>query len=51
MYRVRALVRDERERANSSTLRLWVFGDRPVWWGRPSNTIDLVADKDSLPAR
>ena len=47
MYRVRALVRDERERANSSTLRLWVFGDRPVWWGRPSNTIDLVADKDS----
>ncbi len=47
MYRVRALVRDERERANSSTLRLWVLGDRPVWWGRPSNTIDLVADKDS----
>ena len=47
MYRIRALARDERERANSSTLRLWVLGDRPVWWGRPSDTIDLVADKDS----
>jgi len=46
MYRVRAVVRDDRERVNSSTLRLWVMGDTPVWWGRPSNTIDLVADKD-----
>ena len=47
MYRVRAVVRDRFERVNSSTLRLWVLGDRPVWWGRPSDTIDLVADKES----
>ena len=48
MYRVRALVRDERERANSSTLRLWVLGDRPVWWGRPSDTIDLSRTRTAI---
>ncbi len=47
IYQVRAVVRDERERINSSSLQFWVTGTRPVWWGRPSNTIELVADKDS----
>ena len=44
---MRAVIRDERERINSSSLQFWVTGTRPVWWGRPSNQIDLVADKDS----
>ena len=47
IYRVRAVTRDERERINSSTLQFWVTGTIPVWWGRPSNQIDLIADKDS----
>ncbi|MGQ9848669.1 MAG: Ig-like domain-containing protein [Aggregatilineaceae bacterium] len=47
IYRIQALTRDLYERVNSATLRLWVTGTRPVWWGRPSNTIDLVADKES----
>ncbi len=47
IFRVRAVSRDERERVNSSTLRFWVTGSASVWWGRPSNTIDLIADKDS----
>ncbi len=47
IFRVKALARDERERVNSSSLSFWVTGTRPVWWGRPSNNIDLVADKDS----
>ncbi|MBN1566115.1 MAG: Ig-like domain-containing protein, partial [Anaerolineae bacterium] len=46
IYRVRALTRDLRERVNSSSVRVWVTGSQPVWWGRPSNTIDLIADKD-----
>jgi uncharacterized protein YfaS (alpha-2-macroglobulin family) len=46
IYRVRAVTRDERERVNSSSLQFWVTGTVPVWWGRPSNQIDLVADKD-----
>jgi uncharacterized protein YfaS (alpha-2-macroglobulin family) len=46
IYRVMALSRDERERVNRSSLRLWVTGTRPVWWGRPSDRIDLIADKD-----
>jgi len=47
IYRIQALTRDVYERVNSATLRLWVTGTSPVWWGRPSNTIDLVADKES----
>ncbi len=47
IYRVRAVVLDEYERSNSSTLRFWVTGTRPVWWGEPSQTIDLVADRES----
>ncbi len=47
IYRIQALTRDAYERLNSATLRLWVTGTTPVWWGRPSNTIDLVADKES----
>lgn len=46
IFRVRATALDEYERANSSTLRFWVTGNRPVWWGEPSQTIDLIADKD-----
>ncbi len=46
IYRVRAVTRDQRERVNSSSLQFWVTGETSVWWGRPSNTIDLVADKD-----
>ncbi len=47
IFRVRATAHDEYERTNSSTLRFWVMGQRPVWWGEPSQTIDLVADKDT----
>lgn len=47
IYRVQALARDDYERLNSATLQIWVTGTRPVWWGRPSNTIDLIADKES----
>ncbi|MBI5961591.1 MAG: Ig-like domain-containing protein, partial [Chloroflexi bacterium] len=47
LYVIRALTRDQRERVNRSALHLWVTGRIPVWWGRPSNTIDLIADKDS----
>ncbi|NDJ77478.1 MAG: hypothetical protein GYB65_14595, partial [Chloroflexi bacterium] len=47
IYRVQALTRDQRERPNSSTLRFWVTGETSVWWGRPSNQIDMIADKDS----
>ncbi len=47
IFRVRALSRDERERINAATLRFWVTGEASVWWGRPSDTIDLIADKDS----
>ncbi len=47
IYRVRAEALDEYERPNSSTLQFWVTGNRPVWWGEPSQTIDLIADKDS----
>jgi uncharacterized protein YfaS (alpha-2-macroglobulin family) len=46
IYRVRAVTRDERERVNGSSLRFWVTGKTSVWWGQPSDTIDLVADKD-----
>ncbi|NDJ84809.1 MAG: alpha-2-macroglobulin, partial [Chloroflexi bacterium] len=47
IFRARAVVLDEFERPNSSTLRFWVTGSRPVWWGQPSDRIDLIADKDS----
>ncbi len=47
IFRVRASALDEYERRNSSTLRFWVTGRRPVWWGEPSRTIDLIADKES----
>ena len=47
IFRLRATTLDERERVNSSTLRFWVIGDRPVWWGRPSTSIDLVADAEA----
>lgn len=46
IFRLRATTLDERERTNSSTLRFWVIGDRPVWWGQPSNSLDLVADAE-----
>ncbi|GAB4442162.1 MAG: hypothetical protein Kow00120_10980 [Anaerolineae bacterium] len=47
IFRVRASAMDEKERVNSAALRFWVTGARPVWWGQPSQTIDLIADKDS----
>ncbi|MFC1961014.1 hypothetical protein ACFLYO_09915, partial [Chloroflexota bacterium] len=47
MFRVEAQALDEYEQMNSSTLRFWVTGSRPVWWGEPSQTIDLIADQDS----
>ncbi|NLX10997.1 MAG: hypothetical protein GXY36_15210 [Chloroflexi bacterium] len=47
IYQVRAQVRDARERINRSSLRFWVTGNRPVWWGEPSDTIDLIADKEA----
>lgn len=47
IFRVRASAIDEYERTNSSTLRFWVMGNRPVWWGEPSETIDLIVDQDT----
>ena len=47
IFRVQATTLDERERVNSSTLRFWVTGSRPVWWGQPTERIDLIADQDS----
>ncbi len=47
IYRVRATTRDLRERLNASTLHFWVTGSIPIWWGQPSDSIDLVTDKDS----
>ncbi len=47
IYRLRASAMDEYERRNASTLRFWVMGRRPVWWGEPSRTLDLLADKES----
>ncbi len=46
IFRLTASVLDEFERPNSSSMRFWVTGNRPVWWGEPSQTIDLIADKD-----
>ncbi len=50
IYRVRAVSRDEYERVNSSTMRFWVTGQTSVWWGEPSDTIDLIANQDSYEA-
>lgn len=47
IYQIRALSRDERERVNSSTLHFWVTGEASVWWGQPSDQIDLIADKET----
>lgn len=47
IFRIRASGMDERELRNSSTLRLWVFGSQPVWWGEPTPTLDMIPDKDS----
>jgi hypothetical protein len=47
IYRVQASAIDDLERTNSSTLRFWVTGTRPVWWGQPSQNIDLIADQES----
>jgi uncharacterized protein YfaS (alpha-2-macroglobulin family) len=47
IFRVESAALDEYERTNGSTLRFWVMGDRPVWWGEPSQTIDLIADQQS----
>lgn len=47
IFRVHATALDEKERPNSASMRFWVTGARPVWWGEPRETIDLVADKDS----
>ncbi len=47
IFRVEAQALDEYERSNTSTLRFWVTGSRPVWWGEPSQIIDLIADQDS----
>ncbi|MBN1681783.1 MAG: Ig-like domain-containing protein [Anaerolineae bacterium] len=47
IYRIRTLTRDLRERVNMSSLHLWVMGEASVWWGRPSDTIDLIANQDT----
>ncbi len=44
---VRASTFDRLERTHTSTVRLWVTGPQRVWWGQPSNQIDLIADQDS----
>lgn len=47
IFEVRASTMDQRERVNRSSLSFYVTGDRPVWWGQPSNRVDLIADQDS----
>ncbi|MBN1286461.1 MAG: Ig-like domain-containing protein [Anaerolineae bacterium] len=46
IFRVRIDSFDEKERTTSAGMRFWVTGDRPVWWGRPSDTIEPIADKE-----
>lgn len=50
IFIVKASTRDLRERLHQSSRQIWVTGLQYVWWGQPSNTIDLVADKDSYVA-
>ncbi len=50
IFIVKASTRDLRERLHQSSRQLWVTGSQYVWWGQPSNTIDLIADKDSYVA-
>jgi alpha-2-macroglobulin len=47
IFRVRATTLDERERLNSSSLRFYVTGSQSVWWGEPTDAIDLIANQDS----
>ncbi|HLA42149.1 MAG TPA: alpha-2-macroglobulin family protein, partial [Aggregatilineales bacterium] len=47
IFIVRAEVRDQRERLHRSGTRIWVTGQTYVWWGQPSNNIDLITDADS----
>lgn len=47
IFRVIVSALDERERSNSNSMRFWVMGTQPVWWGEPSTELDLIADADS----
>ena len=50
IYLIQAATRDRKERLHQSSTQMWVTGNGRVWWGQPTNTIDLIADKDSYVA-
>lgn len=50
IYTIQATTRDQNERLHQSATQMWVTGNGRVWWGQPTNTIDLIADKDSYVA-
>ncbi len=47
IFRFRAEALDEYEKVNSSSIRFRVVGNRPIWWGEPSETLELIANQDS----
>ncbi|MBI5927773.1 MAG: Ig-like domain-containing protein [Chloroflexi bacterium] len=47
IFRIKVTGLDDRERANSSTRQFYVVGSGPIYWGQPSQYINLMADKDT----
>jgi hypothetical protein len=47
IFYVRAQTLDRLERPHLSSAQIWVTGNERVWWGEPSTSIELIADKDS----
>lgn len=47
IFYIRAYTMDQRERPHISSTQIWVTGSGNVWWGEPSNNIEMVTDKDS----
>jgi hypothetical protein len=43
---IRASSMDLRERVHRSSRQIWVTGTTAVWWGEPSNALELQNDKD-----
>jgi alpha-2-macroglobulin len=50
IFVIQATTYDRQERLHQSSTQMWVTGTGRVWWGQPSNVIDLIADKDSYVA-
>lgn len=50
IYVIQTATRDQNERLHRSATQMWMTGSGRVWWGQPTNNIDLIADKDSYVA-